>query len=384
MFDFGRIVPALALSALSMSLTGCATAFSTREAAVDYNRSFADARNEVLLLNILRAWAREPMQFSTVAGVTGGVRTGSEITLPFTNILVGGEDSISPTIKFNGRNPNVSINPLASKEFMQGMARPASVDLIDSLLTQGWHRPTVLALTIGGFTCPVRGENGVKEEDVRMNLGEDPIEDMHFANIFRDSGKFTADVEDPTEISTLRMTGKEAAEFLSRGAGEGRRIASVDQAPGPGADVLVKIVSSTPSKVTGLNFTALCGGSSGTHQESVSVIPRSPQGMIFYLAQLHARRFSQELAACDEPTAPVGEDQPVLFRIRVTCGSAAPPIDAAVSTYFQGRHYYLPRSGEAGGGDRTLQALALLAEFIALQTTEAAVAANRPIIAVTQ
>jgi hypothetical protein len=379
----GRVWAA-SVAVSTLVLTGCADALSTREAAVDYNRAFADARNEVLLLNILRTWAREPMQFSTVAGVTGGVRTGAEVTLPFTNVLVGGEDSISPSFKFGARNPNVSINPLGAKEFMQGMAKPASVDLIDSLVTQGWHRPTVLALTVGGVTCPADKTKKLPQV-VKMNLGEDAKEDNVFTNVFSKSEAFSADLEDPAEVTTLRMSGKEAAEFLTRGAGEGRKISAVEKAPGSETDYLVKVTGSSQANVSGLDFRPVCGDAYATDGATgVGVVPRSPQGMIFYLAHLQGRGFAKELATCNQPTEKVDDATPVLFRIRVKCNGRPAPVDAAVATEFQGRYYYIPRAGDAGGGDRTLQTLSLLAEFIALQTTEAAVAANRPILTVSQ
>ncbi|HEY0027506.1 MAG TPA: hypothetical protein VGC35_06520 [Allosphingosinicella sp.] len=367
--------------AAAATLTGCAGAFSTREAAVGYNRAFADARNEVLLLNVLRTWAREPMQFSTIASVNGGVRTGAEFSLPFTNIILGGEDSISPSLKVNPRNPAVTINPLGSKEFMQGMSRPASVDLIDSLVTQGWDRPTVLALTIGGVSCPV--PNGTAEK-VKMNFGEDIAEDARFWNVFSNSMQFSAELEDAAEVTSLRMNSKDAAEFLTRGAGEGRKIASVKAVAGNEADVIVKVVGSGTSNVKGLSFTSICNDERASGNEGIGVIPRSPQGMIRYLAELHRQRIRSELDACDRPVERRNDDNPILFRVRVTCAGVPIPIDAAVATSFQGRNYYIPRAAEAGGGDRTLHALSLLTEFIALQTTEASIASSRPIIAVTQ
>src|SRR3712207_3666208 len=105
----------LAAAAL-LPLSACGGHLATDRAAVDYNRSFANARNEVLLLNILRAWAKEPMQFSTISQVIGGVRTGAELTLPFSNIAEGGVAAeISPSVRFSTRNPNVTVAPLETR-----------------------------------------------------------------------------------------------------------------------------------------------------------------------------------------------------------------------------------------------------------------------------
>ena len=69
--------------AVFTSLEACAATTPTSKVAVDYDRIFAKAQNEVLVTNILRASEREPLQFSTMGSVTGGVRnTGAMIFDP--------------------------------------------------------------------------------------------------------------------------------------------------------------------------------------------------------------------------------------------------------------------------------------------------------------
>src|SRR5436309_8974651 len=100
--------------AFGTCLTGCAATTTTNKVAVDYNRIFASSRDEVLVNNILRASAREPLQFSTMGTVTGGVRNSGSITIPFTNLIGGKEGlTISPSGTLNdGINPAVTIVPL--------------------------------------------------------------------------------------------------------------------------------------------------------------------------------------------------------------------------------------------------------------------------------
>ncbi|MEA3052898.1 MAG: hypothetical protein QOG72_1801, partial [Sphingomonadales bacterium] len=64
---------------LVATLGGCALSQATPKIALDYNRDFADSRNEMLLLNVLRAAAREPLQFSTMGTVQGTVGNGSSL-----------------------------------------------------------------------------------------------------------------------------------------------------------------------------------------------------------------------------------------------------------------------------------------------------------------
>jgi hypothetical protein len=211
-------------------------------------------------------------------------------------------------------------------------------------------------------------------------MGENAIEDRLFKRIMNNSDNFSKDVGEG-EAVTLRMSGKEAAEFLARGAGEGRKISSVKPVSKSSKEVLVSVVSDAPVTVTGLDFRSVCGPSPADANEKWSVIPRSPQAMIFYLAELHRRHVQFEMERCDMPTAPISRTS-VLFRVRVACAGFPTPAEAAVSTRFQGHTYYIPKAEAAGPGDHSLQTLSILAEFIALQTTEAAINAGRPIVAI--
>lgn len=110
-----RIIPRLGIGlvmAVCVTLAGCASVQPTNRAAVAYNRDFAKARDETILLNVLRASASQPLQFSTISNVSGGVHTGITLGVPFTNLLAGGKDAISPEIELTARNPTVQITPL--------------------------------------------------------------------------------------------------------------------------------------------------------------------------------------------------------------------------------------------------------------------------------
>ena len=73
-----RILPFVAAIALAQVLAACAIIDSYSSRAVDFNREAEQAQEQVLLLNIIRASLRRPMQFTSLQSVTGsGSASGS-------------------------------------------------------------------------------------------------------------------------------------------------------------------------------------------------------------------------------------------------------------------------------------------------------------------
>lgn len=369
----GRIGRAITAAALMLA-AGCSATQSARDAGVSYNRAFADARNEVLLLNILRTAAREPMQFSTINQVTGAPRPGAQITIPFSNILLGGDESINPTVGLSARNPSVTIIPLSTREFMRGMAAPIDFALADHLIAQGWHPEIVLGLAVGGVVC------SEDPEVVRLNTGTHRDRAEAFDRVLADTRNFSVAPGERRTVATLRLSANELAQLFDRGVGEGRRIGPVREPTAGSADEKyeVEILGEEASRVVGLDFAPVCGAvSARQREEGLRVLPRSPQSMIFYLAGLHR----SDPEPCGIEPRPASARVP--FRIRVACPGQRPPASAVISTEFHGRRYFVDRA-ELAGEDDTLRILSLLTELIALQTTEGAVGASRPILTIPQ
>ena len=397
------IVRRAAVLALFTAASGCTSHFATDRAAVAYNHNFANARNEVLLLNILRAWAHEPMQFSTISQVSGSVRTGAEISLPFTNLLEGGDQAeFGPSLKLTARNPAVTILPLETREFVQGITRPVNGAVIDNLIAQGWPNHTVLALAIAGVECPDR---------VRMNYTPFNERAEAFRAAFHDSQAFDADVE---PVARFAMDAGDALEAIREGAGAGRQVRLAnppgDNAPGqasPGlvarqgpapepetapdkAQLLVEVLDDEAVGIRGLNFARVCGQQLVPARQNWPLITRSIQSMLRYLAEVH--RSNYEWSACGGAVPPAlssatPEGTPVppfRFRILSTCPGMPAPVDAAISTTFHGQTFYVPRASLDDPQDQTLIIFSILTELLAQQVSEQTLAASRPIIAVGQ
>lgn len=393
-----RLTYLLGLITASLSLAGCAGQFATDRAAVDYNRALANARNEILLLNVLRAWAYEPLQFSTVSQVSGSVQASTQLSLPLANVLAGGDPAeFGPGLSITNRNPNVTILPLDTREFVQGVNRPVGAQVIDHLITQGWSRPTVLSLAIGGVQCGARDR-----DDVRMNYGPESEHADRFVRVFQDADRFNVESR---AVARVSLPADEAVELVRQGTASGLR-ARLAAPPGHGHDEVqalgisgappgggqplpaqqtldVELIDDNSAVLSGLDFARFCDPHAGPDAAGEwRLIMRSVQGMIRYLAEVHRANVAHDAADCRRPAMPPAG--PVAFHIYATCPGEGPPADAAISTYFRGQHFYVPHATATNDGGETLRIFSMLSELLALQVTEQSVASSRPVIAVSQ
>ncbi|HMJ93781.1 MAG TPA: hypothetical protein VK472_06755, partial [Allosphingosinicella sp.] len=76
------------LTAFALLLLGaCSHAGSVSRVATDYNRAFAEARDEQLLINILRAGAREPLLFSAPSEINASISRTVGLDTVATNLI---------------------------------------------------------------------------------------------------------------------------------------------------------------------------------------------------------------------------------------------------------------------------------------------------------
>lgn len=134
-------------AAMLLALFGCASNERIVDRMLDANRVQAQATDQQLLLNIVRAASGEPLHFSRL-----GV-----IRLPVI-------DSAWPTLKIpfgnNTHNPyeasgslaapavTVEVTPQDSQKFMQGITQPVPATVLGHYLDQGWPRRLVLGMFV--------------------------------------------------------------------------------------------------------------------------------------------------------------------------------------------------------------------------------------------
>jgi hypothetical protein len=144
---------------LTQALFGCAIVDSYSGRAVDYNREAESAQGEVLLLNIVRASMRRPMQFTGLQSITGSANVSGAVTggavgtkqtpyisqfpkiLPPTNsntalssILAG---NVSGNASLSG-SATFTVPVLDTQEFYQGILQPIPLQAFDYYLQQGF------------------------------------------------------------------------------------------------------------------------------------------------------------------------------------------------------------------------------------------------------
>jgi hypothetical protein len=397
---------------LVATLGGCALSQATPKIALDYNRDFADSRNEMLLLNVLRAAAREPLQFSTMGTVQGTVGNGSSLELPFTNLIAGGANAISPKLSFSDAiNPSVTFTPLASKEFATGVLSPMRTDTIQLFLHNGWDPEFLLPLIVGGVVCPDR-QLLLNSGEYLDDAGQPKPLHVAFRKFFKDSAPSFSIRTVPADATAERIyvvTDKEALEALKDGLGTGYVFEAVKPSPGGGKQLVVK--PSPQTSVSGFAIGELCkvapaAGSrgfapltadaistikgayeireSGPKSSSSSpgrIIFRSVGSIIQYLGEAHRVRYlAGRNAASNLDYFNRENEAQTLFKIDWGLRQGA----KAVQTRFQGTEFYIPRMwlGQKETSDRTLKTLSFLDQLIALQTSESSIRGAQPVISV--
>jgi len=143
---------------LAPGLFGCAVIDNYSGRAVDFNREAEQAQEEVLLLNIVRASLRRPMQFTSLSSVTGSGSVSGSVAGGGTNVkqtpfislfpnippatattalsriatgTASGAASLSGTATF-------TVPILDTQEFYQGILTPIPLQAFDYYLQQGF------------------------------------------------------------------------------------------------------------------------------------------------------------------------------------------------------------------------------------------------------
>jgi hypothetical protein len=163
----GLLVPLFALG-----LSGCAVVDQYSSRAVTYNLQAEEALAQGLLLNIVRASRRWPMQFTTIGTITGtasasGTATGGYANthqMPFISLfgspspaavaaatnsaisrIVGATGGASGTIS-GGQTFGIPV--LDTQEFYQGVMAPVSGQLFDFYIQQEYPRDEIFTLFV--------------------------------------------------------------------------------------------------------------------------------------------------------------------------------------------------------------------------------------------
>jgi hypothetical protein len=413
MYTLSKLVLTLAGTAL---LSGCASLRNTDQVAVDYNRTFASAQNKSLLLNILRASEREPLQFSTISNVSGAVRNSGGIELQLTDVLGGGKLGVTPKLSIDdGVNPAVTIIPLSQKEFTVGIHRAVDPATLDLFLGQGWDRELLLPLLIGGVSC--------SEEKVLILTAAKAEQLAAVQTLAEDAAAATQFSVTPMYEPLPRyvyLPPKDALDLIKAGMGADYEVSfpkptdAVPPPPPPGKDGPQDLLPVKIEKLAGTAFTdlpveacadrnaapgqaaakaargatrvdtwALLESRGRTDTSGRGFLLRSPLSIIYFLGNLHSRLNVERVPPPELDPRRRGLDAnappPValhdLVDIRL-CDHLA-PVDAAISVMFRGNRYCVMRESK-----RTLEVFSFVNDLIALQTSEDTIRASAPVLTI--
>ncbi len=178
----GPIFRAYALVLLALGLSGCIATGMVDRTTDTIDHSVGQARNNSILLNIVRASRYEPLYFYSVSRVSGGGL--EDFKLSFPAITFGPHQAASQrnyTFGTNGLNVldsqqtgSFDVGTLESKNFYEGMLAPLTLEEVGVLLQQGFpreliYRLTVDSVTIYGPDMPPRRQDAANGLDVGLH-----------------------------------------------------------------------------------------------------------------------------------------------------------------------------------------------------------------------
>jgi hypothetical protein len=158
----------LAAGLFGLGLCSCSVIDDYSWRAVDYNREAAQAQQQVLLLNVIRASLRRPMQFTSLqtvtgsANVTGSVNGGAQrvdntpLVARFPGLTPGNTNSalnriITGNVTGNvnmGGSATFTVPILDTQEFYRGILTPIPLQAFDYYLQQGYPAELLFDLMV--------------------------------------------------------------------------------------------------------------------------------------------------------------------------------------------------------------------------------------------
>lgn len=356
----------------ALLLSGCMSMQTPMtDFATDYNRVIADTRNEMVLLNILRAQHREPTHYSSISGIEGAIsisadaRIGYEYAADGVAATPSGETTAAAASLNLASEPSFTIVPLSSEEFVRGVLAPINSSTIALLLSQGWREYILGPLLIERVTCGTTEIRNHPEALAAGNLGYD-LED------FADIGFGFARGNPPTPYRLVMGDAELGAMLLGENASRYRITArpAPDTPDGSRSEVTIvpnaptqQMTARLPEKLQRLcnrDATAAIAGEEGDDAGAILHL-RSAEGIIYYLGELLRSGHSTRI------TGGPGESDRYLFRLDAGSGPAS------VAVEYRGRRYGIAEQ-DGRSPNRALQVISLINQLLALQTSNEALA----------
>ena len=195
----------VAAAAASLLVSGCAyDSFQARVASYDY--AAEQARDEMILTNIVRASKSEPLSFMSVSGVHGSGTAAGSVGLPaivfgplqtaaqHQFVFGGGSGAGSPNALNTSASTSIDVSIPETKDFYQGLLTPVSPRTVAFFTAQGIPREILFYLFTDRLIETKRG--------VRREIHNDPLastfEDFqHYVDLAMQYGLSSETIERP-------------------------------------------------------------------------------------------------------------------------------------------------------------------------------------------
>lgn len=135
-------------------LSACGTADQLAGHSLEYNSQAKLIKNRTLLINIVRAAYRKPLQFTDLTTINGQLifDAGAALSVPLWGASEGNSRLAFASPSIEARNsPSYTVAVLNTKEFYQGILSPLPVQTVAYYLDAGFPKPLVLNLMLAGI-----------------------------------------------------------------------------------------------------------------------------------------------------------------------------------------------------------------------------------------
>jgi hypothetical protein len=359
---------------LALAAGGCVSAAQISQRTVNYNIAVENARNEMLLLNVLRARERRAMVFTGLTRISGSLRKEVQIGVAGT---VGqgmpNNAAVAPSFGLSDA-PSFDIAVLDSQEFTRGIMTPITFELVQYFWDQGYPREILLYLGIErievdcGAERPLALENDPADRTFNAfrALVEGISDGASWAD--EDANALVGPPLDAAQVSQLPSLVKLAQAHLRLVPGKDGRFQLVR----PGGRMLLSLRGPDPCPVpagTGPKTArislydtresyAMAARAPGAR--AARLVLRSPQSILFFLGEM-ARPGREVTIRPRTPGQPAVERRLLVVRDADRCGRAL------VAAEYGGRRWVIPDGRNECHPGRSLQVLALAEQLLSLQ-----------------
>ena len=367
---------------ISLVVLGCAVRsqqISSR--AVNYNVAAEQARNEMLLLNVLRARDRKPMVFTGLSRITGSVRQSAGVGASGT-LRNSGADSQGVSANFSVvDSPSFDVAVLDSQSFTRGIMTPLTFELVEYFWDQGFSRDVLFFLAVERIEIECRYGAGVRSSEFINEVGVPSWTDFQglVGAVYR-GGMWELDPHQTQQIGPA-VDGAEVGRLgtLIQVAGRPVRLRENDdgtwrlERPSETLRLVVpgvaacagNVDSAAPGDAPLLHLydskaAYLAASEQDPGEFKGRVVLRSPQSILFYLGEI-MRPGRQVHIIARSPNQSTAERR--LF----VATPASECTKTVITVNYDGQQYSVPDGAAACSGGRAMQSLALSAQLLSLQ-----------------